>query len=216
MKKLALILLSLSFLTGCTNINNLNLEEVVNNNLSSKQKLSNQYRSGYKYYLPRGLSVVNQSDYNEKLNNDRYTYYLYVDVISYFNKVEGDYEPKDDVYYSKTLNSNGLKGYIEIKETVEKDNKYLVEIMYNYAKIEVIVKQRDLNSTIANSLTILNSIQYNDNIIDNMMKDNKLQYKETEMNIFKTKETTSNYINYEEMYGQYDDSNDIHDSDLIE
>ncbi len=216
MKKLALILLSLSFLTGCTNINNLNLEEVVNNNLSSKQKLSNQYRSGYKYYLPRGLSVVNQSDYNEKLNNDRYTYHLYVDVISYFNKVEADYEPKDDVYYSKTLNSNGLKGYIEIKETVEKDNKYLVEIMYNYAKIEVIVKQRDLNSTIANSLTILNSIQYNDNIIDNMMKDNKLQYKETEMNIFNTKETTSNYINYEEMYGQYDDSNDIHDSDLIE
>ena len=35
------------------------------------------------------------------------------------------------------------------------------------------------------------------------------------MNIFKTKKTESNYINYEEMYGQYEEKQ-THDSDLID
>ena len=89
-------------------------------------------------------------------------------------------------------------------------------VMYNYAKIEVIVKEHDLKSTIANAITILNSIKYNEDIIENVMGDNNLQYKETEINIFETKKTESNTINYEEIYGQYDDTNETHDSDLID
>ena len=48
------------------------------------------------------------------------------------------------------------------------------------------------------------------------MGENVLQYKETELNIFETKKAESNYINYEEMYGQYNEEDDVHDSDLIE
>ena len=213
MKKV-LILISLIFLiTGCSNIKDLTYDEIVQN-FGTVSSRTNTYRTGYKYYLPRGMQVNDSTLFNEVLEDGKYTYYLYVDAVSYLNQVSYDYQVDNSILFSTAIKNGDYFGFVEVK--LVENNKYLVEIMYNYAKIEVIVKQRDLNSTIANSLTILNSIQYNDNIIDNMMKDNKLQYKETEMNIFKTKETTSNYINYEEMYGQYDDSNDIHDSDLIE
>lgn len=212
MKKIILALLVLVSLTGCTKINDLSTDEIINNNIKTTTKLSNQYRTGYKYYLPKGLSVVSQSDYNEKFNTDRYTYYLYVDIISYFNKVTHEYKTNQNAYYSKEIKHNKKFGYLEIKPI---NDKYLVEIMYNYAKIEVIVKKKDINSTVANAIIILNSIQYNDNVIQNEMGEN-VQFKETEYNIFETKKTDSNYINYEEMYGQYDDSKDVHDSDLIE
>ena len=212
MKKIIVALISLLLLTGCQKINNLTIDELIENSIHSKANLENQYRTGYKYYLPRGLNLVNQSDYNEKFNTDRYTYYLYVDIISYYNKVKDNYTVNKNAYFSKALKYKDKYGYIEIKAI---NDKYLVEIMYNYAKIEVIVKQKDLNSTIATSITILNSIKYNNNIIGNIMENNNLKNKETEMNIFETKKTDSNYIHYEEIYGQYDDSEETHDSDLI-
>lgn len=213
MKKVLLALIIVVSLTGCTKINDLSIDNVIDNGLSAKRELNNQYRTGYKYYLPRGLSVVNQSDYNEKLNTDRYSYYLYVDLVSYYNKVKVDYVINKNAYYSKAIKNKKSFGYLEIKPI---NDKYLVEIMYNYAKIEVIVKKQDINNTVANAITILNSIQYNNNIVENVMGENILQFKETELNIFETKKTESNYINYEEMYGQYEEKNDVHDSDLIE
>ncbi len=212
MKKVVLVFLAIVLLTGCTNINSANISSIINDGITTDKKLSNQYRTGYKYYLPRGLNVVSQSDYNERFNSDLYTYYLYVDVVSYYYDVQKDYKINDDAYYSAKINHDQKFGYIEINQT---DDKYLVEIMYNYAKIEVIVNHRDINSTVASAITILNSIQYNKNIIENVMGDNALQFKETELNIFDTKETEGNYINYEEMYGQYEEET-THDSDLIE
>ncbi len=212
MKKLVFALLALVFLTGCTNINNLSISQIVSTSLENQSKLSNQYRTGYKYYLPRGLSVVSQSDYNEKLNTDRYTYYLYVDIISYYNKVDNEFNPVAKAYYSKEIKGKNKYGYLQIRRI---NDKYLVEIMYNYAKIEVIVKPSDLNITVANAITILNSIQYNKDIIENVMGKNVLKNKETEINIFESKKTDSNTILYKEIYGQYDDSKETHDSDLI-
>ena len=213
MKKLVLALLALFILTGCVKLNDETIPDITQNGINAKTNLANQYRTGYKYYLPRGLNIVNQSDYNEQLNTDRYTFYLYVDIVSYYNDVQEDYKINKNAYYSEKL-SNGKKyGYLEINPV---NDKYLVEIMYNYAKIEVIVKEHDLKSTVANAIVILNSLKYNDNIIENVMGDNNLQYKETEINIFETKKTESNTINYEEIYGQYDDSKATHDSDLID
>ena len=213
MKKILLVLASIVLLSGCVKINDLSIEQIANNAINTKTKITNQYRTGYKYYLPRGLSIIDKKDFNEQLNTDLYTYYLYVDIVSYHNKVKEEYIENKSAYYSKTINNNDKFGYIEIKKL---DEKYLVEIMYNYAKIEVIVNKRDLNSTIANCFTILNSIKYNDNIVSNIMGDNVLQYKETEINIFKNKKNDSNYINYEEIYGQYEEKNETHDSDLID
>ena len=213
MKKVFVLLLAvvLIFSSGCSRIDNMNLNDIINKSISNKRNLYNEYRTGYKYYLPRGLSIVNQSDYNEKLNTDRYTYYLYVDVVSYYNKTKVDYKKSSDAYISQEIIYYENFGYLEIKTI---NDKYLVEIMYNYAKIEVIVKKKDINSTVANAMSILSSIKYNKNIIENVMGDNVLQFKETELNIFETKKTDGNYIQYEKMYGQYEE--ETHDSDLID
>ena len=49
MKKVLLAFIILVGLTGCTKINNLSLDQIVNNTIETKVKLSNQYRTGYKY-----------------------------------------------------------------------------------------------------------------------------------------------------------------------
>ncbi len=212
MKKIFVMFLALFLFTGCTNINNLTISQIVDNQLNKSNNLFNQYRTGYKYYLPRGLSILDQNDYNEKLTSDRYIFYLYVDVISYYNKVEQNYNINKKAYYSHNIKHDNLNGYLEINEV---KNKYLVEIMYNYAKIEVIVDGKDLKNAVANSITILNSIQYNNNIIKNNLGESVLHYKETAIDIFNTKSKESNYLKYEEIYGQYD-GNETHDSDLID
>ncbi len=212
MKKKILLLITCLFLTGCTKINNLTMEEIVDKTINNNTNLNNEYRTGYKYYLPRGLSINSQNDYNEKINSSRYIYYLYVDVVSYYNNVKNDYQINQNAYFSKKLNNGDKFGYLEINQV---NGKYLVEIMYNYAKIEVIVYGVDLNNAIANSITILNSIKYNRNIIENNFGENVLHSKEQQMNIFNTKSKESNYLKYEEIYGQYN-GNETHDSDLID
>ena len=86
MRKILLIIFPLLFLTGCANINNTNLEDIEKDVRNSNININNQFRSGYKYYLPRDLNVIDSLDYNERLNSNKYIYYLYVDIISYNNK----------------------------------------------------------------------------------------------------------------------------------
>lgn len=211
MKKVLLAFIILVGLTGCTKINNLSLDQIVNNTIETKVKLSNQYRTGYKYYLPRGLSVINQSDYNEKINTDRYSYYLYVDVVSYYNKVKSEFKVNNSAYYSKAIKHDKNFGYLEIKPI---NDKYLVEIMYNYAKIEVIVNSNDIASAITNSLIILTSVNYNDDIIDNLLEEDVLNYSEETFNIFETNSNDSNFLKVVEEYDNYNED-EVPDYDLI-
>ena len=115
---------------------------------SKDNKLYNVHYSGYKYYLPQGLNVNSSKKYNEILNDDKYKYYLYVDLVSYLKKTELSYKVNENAYLSMTLDD---KGYLEINE---KNDKYLIEIMYNYAKIEVIVEKEDINKCVTNALIV--------------------------------------------------------------
>jgi len=211
MKKIVLLLL-IFFLTGCVNINKLNTDKLVDTVVNSEISLTNQYRTGYKYYLPRGYGIVDDKEYNEHITDGINDYYLYIDIVSYYNKVKNDFEINKNAYYSKKIRYKDCFGYLEIKTYNE---KYLVEIMYNYAKIEVMVDERDLNETIFNALIILSSIQYNDEIINNMMGEDVLNFNEVEVNIFETKKTESNYLQWKEEYGEYEEPEDIPDTDFI-
>lgn len=218
MKKLLLILLMSLFLVGCTQIKDLSVDEIVNKVVSSKNNLSNEYRTGYKYYAPRGLRIDDNKEYNEILSDAKYKYYLYIDAVSYYNKIKFTFEEDNEAYYSKTLEYNNKQGYLEIK--MYSDNKYLIEMMYNYAKIEVIVDKEDIKVAVLNSITILSSIKYNEDIINNLMGENILEFSEVEVDIFKTKEIDSDYLNYpdyneEEYYGG-EDVNPNSDSELLE
>lgn len=211
MKKLLLLLVASLLLVGCTEIKDLSVDKIINEVISSKTKLSNQYRIGYKYYVPRGLRVDDNKEYNEKLSNSNYKYYLYIDAVSYYNKITSDFKENANAYYSKAINYQNKTGYLEIKTYNE---EYLIEMMYNYAKIEVIVYESDIKEAVLNSITILSSIQYNDKIINNLMGDNILEFSEVEVNIFETKKTDSKYIEYDGDYGTSDEESNANNDDL--
>ncbi len=194
MKKIILIL-AVIILTGCTSIDNISYDEIISEIVSSKYEIYNENRSGYKYYTPSNISSNDTIDYNEILEDDSYRYYFYVDVVSYYNRVIESYEVDNNAFYSKAINYQDKFGYIEINEV--SNNKYLLEIMYNYAKIEVIVDKYDLPKVISNSLIILSSVKYNSEILETIVGENILTSKEIEFNIFETKKTESNFLEVE-------------------
>jgi hypothetical protein len=197
---------------GCVNINKSSIEEILTDSLSSELNFYNTQREGYKYYIPKGIKALTKNDYNEILADDTYKYYMYVDVLSYYNQVSFDYIKRTDVYYSNVIKYEDKFGYLEIKSF--ENEKYLIEIMYNYAKIEVMVEQKDINKTIAYAISILSSIEYNDNVLENLLGDNKANFGSEEFNIFETAETESNYLNYVEKYDNYE-SDETYDDDFI-
>ena len=183
MKKIIIIIGLLLALTGCTNINDLSYEEIAQNFAIESSK-TNEFRTGYNYYLPRGMQVSDSTLFNEVIDDGRYNYYLYVDAVSYLNKVEYDYQENSSSEYSANIVNGDKFGYIEVN--LRENNKYLVEIMYNYAKIEVIVDKNDIKLSMISAISILRSIEYNDSIIANLLEDNVLNFAEEEMDIFNT------------------------------
>ncbi len=217
--KRKLILLSLVIflvLTGCTAIQDMSVQDIINVKVNRKVQNYNAYRKGYKYYLPSGLGIVESTDYNEVLRDDNYRYYLYIDAVSYFNRVIETYEVNDKAYVSIPINYNVKYGYLEITEN--KDDKYFIEIMYNYAKIEVIVKKKDINVAVSNAMNVLTSIKFNDSILKSLLGDETSQLNEFEFNIFETTTTSteSDYLQAIEKDEANDKENEyVHDSDLI-
>ena len=131
-KKFFLFLILPFFLCGCTKINNGSYDMLIAEAMNSNGKAVNTYRAGYKFYLPKGVKIIHHEGSNEILGVEDDIYYLYVDRVSYFNRIKEKYEEKTDVYYSRALEKDNLFGYLEIKIT--ENNKYFVEIMYNYSR----------------------------------------------------------------------------------
>ncbi|MBO4245508.1 MAG: hypothetical protein J5892_02055 [Bacilli bacterium] len=208
-KKIIILITGILFLSGCSTINSMSYQNIINKT-KSDSNLSNVIRKGYKYYIPKGMKLVNNKDYNEIIMDQDNTYYLYVDVVSYYNNVKFDYKVNKDSYYSQKLDN----GYLEINKL--ENDKYLIEIMDNYAKIEVIVDKANIKKAIAYSNVLISSVEYKYDVLDNLMKDDSFNTSEVEFNIFKTIKSDSDFATYEQMYGTYDETDGIKDSDIIE
>ena len=202
-KKIAILMMTVFLLCGCTSIQESSYESILDMAASNYMTAKNTYRSGYKYYLPKGIRVLNQRGSNEILSEGSYIYYMYVDYVSYYNKIEETYKEKEDVVYSKPLRQKEKFGYIEIKNT--SNGKYFIEIMYNYAKIEVIVDKSEVEKTLAYSMSILSSIEYQENALKSLMGEDVLSTSEVEHNIFETAKTESDYLQIVEEYGVYEE-----------
>ena len=214
MKKLFILSLLVFLLCGCTSIQEMSLEEIIDNGTSSKLEVYNNYRKGYKYNVPKGLAVVDNSLYNEVLESNKYSYYLYVDAVSYYNKVIEKYNVDDNAYVSMPISYEDQYGYLEIN--LLSNNKYFIEIMYNYAKIEVIVRrEEDIKLAVANAISVLSSVSFNDKILSNLLDEETAQFKEYGFNIFETKKTESSIL---ESIGssEYEEDDGIYDIDLID
>ena len=194
--KIIIVLLSIVmiFMTGCsvTKLDNSNISKNMKILLSKKVKLYNVFYDGYKYYLPKGVSFVNKEDYNAILkdtNNNKY--YLYVDAISYYHKVKNDYEINKNAHYSKKLNYNKKNGYIQIDEI---NSKFFVQFVFNYVKIEAYVDKNVLTDVINNMCYILRSVEFNDKVLESLIGDNILDYKEENYTLFKNNPSKESFL----------------------
>lgn len=195
MKGLIVLLSMVTILvTGCSinRIDDNNIGKNIKRLMYEQPKLYNVHYEGYKYYLPKGLAFLDKDDYNAILKDRKNNkYYLYVDVISYYHKVENDYEIKNDAHYSNRIEYHGKTGYIQIDEV---EGKYFIQFVYNYAKMEAYVKKADLVDTVTNMCLILRTIKYNDVVLESLIGENKLNYKEEDYTLFKADSSKESFL----------------------
>lgn len=210
MKKILLAIVILVFTTGCVSIKNSNLDTLIDTTVNSKFSLYNQVMRGYKYYLPRELNSTYVNEYNEILKSKYYDYYLYIDLVSYFNKVDLKFEENKNYYFSKVINHKKKKGIINVQEISKEE--LLVEAIYNYSKIEVKINKEDLNEVVTNCMVVLTSIKYNDEVIKNIMSEDVLSASEEQINIFETNKNNNNYLDVDT---DIEEEEELPDPDVI-
>lgn len=196
MKKILIIIMLLFITTGCTvvKIDDSSVDNITNVVLSKNNKLYNRIGKGYKYYRPRGVSYIDTNELNDILYSNGNYYYLYVDAISYYYKTKINYKERNDLYYSKKINNGDKNGYLEIRK---KGNKYYIEFVYNYAKIESVVSKEDINKVVLDASYILSTVKFNDNVIKLMLDDEYFSNKENQYDEFKSKkENNNNFLEY--------------------
>lgn len=199
--KRTLIFILILLVSGCTvvRIDTTNIDTIIDVVLSKDNNLYNRVGSGYKYYIPRGVSYIDTDELNDKLYSNGSYYYLYVDVIGYTNGVEVEYAKNKDAYYSRVISKvDGFDstGYIEIIK--EEDDLYRIMFSYNYARIETIVEEENINLAVLNSAYILSTIQFNTDVIDLMLDDDYFTNKEEKYEVFSKNEDSGD--NFELKY----------------
>ena len=215
-KKIFLLIISILTLTGCTNLTNMSIDEVVDVMLKNDTNLSNNVFDGYKYYIPKGLRLLEKDEYNASFKDEyNNTYYFYIDVVSFYNKEEAEYKVNNKAYFSKELDYNNKKGYLEITK-IEDTDRYFIEYMYNYGKIEAFVKENEIKSAIINMSSVLKSLEFNRTVLESLIGNNVLDYKEDTYDVMKPKGSTATkdtYREYEEKYGIYEGYGDNNTSE---
>ncbi len=193
-KNIVLLFICVLLLTGCkvVKLDTNDIDKNLDILLSDNYKNYNVYYEGYKYYLPKGLVFLEKEDYNAILkdkNNNRY--YLYVDAISYYHKMENTYEESEDSYYSKRLDYNKKTGYLQIDEV---DSKYFIQFVFHYAKMEAYVDKEEIVDSIINMSSVLRTMKYNNKVLESLIGENILDYKEEDYTLFKADSSKENFL----------------------
>lgn len=197
MKRKIIILLAVLLTTGCTivRIDTNSIENIMDVILSKDNTLYNQVGKGYKYYIPACVSYIDTNEYNDKLYSNGIYYYLHIDIVNYYNKSEYDYEEDATHYFSKKIDLNNKKGYLDI---IEENNKYYIKFAYNYAFLETVVEKDDINEVILNASYILSTVKFNDDIVELLLNGNFMNEREEKYDLFKSKGDSTNFLKYEE------------------
>lgn len=207
MKKSLLILLIAVILSGCTvtRIDNYDYDKLINKILSFDIKMLNKIGNGYKYYAPKGVVRTDANTYNDVLKRGDITYYLYVDIVSYYYKNETSHEPLKDAYYYLSFGDKKKQGYVEVTNN---KGKLYVKMAYNYAKIETYIDKKDLKQALTDISYILSSVEFNDSLLKKMYESGDLSSKEEVYKLFDNKGREGDFLEYIKEYDKYDgDSN---------
>ena len=212
-KKIISIFIIILLTTGCTTIESNSYDEILTNTTNNLVNTTNINRVGYKYYLPKGMRLLSYEGSNEIISHDENIYYLYVDYVSYYNKIPSSYTESQNAVYSKNILKDKKFGYIEIKNT--ENDKYFIEIMYNYAKIEVIVEKEGINKSVTNALIVLSTITYTDDIVKNLLSIDEVTSSEEKFSVFDEDASDSNFLEVYKEYGNYEGDDKVPDLDVI-
>ena len=197
-KRFILLVIIALILTGCTKIDS-NVDNIIAATRTKEIKNVNTVSTGYELYIPMGVIQLVDNEYNQKLKIRDTHVYLYVDTISYYYKNSLNYKKEDDYnYYYKTISLNGKTGYIGINKLDE--DSFFVQIVYNYSKIEFYTNSEDMPVIIANSLMILNSVKYNDNLIKMELDDTTSDGREVKYELDKPKDSESTFSQFLQEY----------------
>lgn len=201
MKKLMFLSCMILLLSGCSMVyvEKQSYQEIVSSIITGNTNLKSVSLEGYSYFLPQKVSLNRCDQRNSILYYNHKKMYLYVDLISYYHKVDSNYEYNKNSYFSMPIDIAGYKGYLEINKV---SNRYFVEFMYHYSKIEAYIDEDDLKDTVTVMAYILNSIQINDSVLESLVGNNSLNYSEEQFNIFQPNGEQSDLLDYLE---QYDD-----------
>ena len=213
MKKLliTLLIVCLIFMTGCSDISQRNVNDIMGSILFLDNNLNNTYMEGYSFYLPHDVKLIDKSDFNLILEDSDSVYYLYLDIVGYHYKTKNAFVNTND-YISQKIDYNGKEGYINVKEN---NDKYYVIIEYNYAKIESVVKKDNLKKSLITICSLLSSIKYNDTVIDGFIGDASYKFQEEKFSIFKKENNNDNFLKYEDEFGTYKDDIVISNNDDV-
>lgn len=205
MKKIFILAIILILCTGCIKVSNPNNKDIIIDKIVVNSIKPNTMSMGYKYYLPFGVEKVYDKDYNQKFKLDEDYIYLYVDVVSYYyqNLLNFNEENDNNTYYYKKIINGNKNGYIKI--TKENDLYYL-KMVYNYAKIEAYTKERNIEKVLTNSMIIISSIDYNDNLIKQILEDDYSFGAEKEYKIKKPEDAKSKFSEYLSEYVQNEEA----------
>ncbi len=199
MYKKILFICFIFLLAGCTNINDSQDYVSLVKNCFTSKNVVNDVSLGYKYYVPKGVEKIHDYDYNQVFLSNDSSIYLYVDIISYYYKKDLQYQKTGKEFYYETFQKGNKKGYIKIEQ---EGDTYYVNIVYHYSKIEFYSDFNHLNKLITLSSVMLNSITYNDTVIEKVLEGNLGEFSEFTYEVKKPDGSSSNFSQYLEEYVQ--------------
>lgn len=212
MKRILLIILIVLTTTGCMIVENASIDSLIESAVKNKYEIVNKYNGGFKYYLPRELRSVSTDEFNEIIKSKNNDYYLYVDLVAYHNKKTPLIEEDPNIFYSKEFNKGDKVGILNIKEV---EDNYFVNIYFNYSSIEVKCKKSELNNCVSNSLVMITTVKYNDDVIDNLINSNEFSSYEEKIDVFKKNTDTGDVIDVDEEDVYSGNEEDDYDPDVI-
>lgn len=213
MKKIVIMLSLMLFITGCdvSVVDVTNYDSVIDS-LMNKEVVANQNSNGYKFYIPTNVSILNTMSDNHVFLANNNKIYMYVDLISYYHKNTLE-ESKEDVFYFKKIEYNDKIGYIKIEQD---KSEFKIMINLNYVIMETIVVKENIEEYLYLMIEIINSVEFNDEIISRNMLEIDLTSKNEVYDLFAKDDNQVDYSDYIKEYDNFDDQyGELKDEDLI-
>jgi len=198
MKKILIIIFTISLLSGCT-VSKKNLETTLNTKVNEQiTELEipshNEYRNNYSFYLPHNAAVEERYLSNDIIKVNQHRMYLFVDLYAYKNELNISYILNSEAVYHNTFEYDENKFDIII---YDQGDNYTIFASNDYARISTNAKVGYVPDIVESMVTILSSLSVDDKIVLNDPTFEEAIYKEV-IDIFKSKVNPENIITQSE------------------